>query len=184
MESEAESKGVPLEQYREYLRLLARLHLGPRLQSKMDVSDLVQETLLKAHQYHDRIRSLSEGERRAYLRRILATTVADALRRAGNEGTIGQALEQSSTRLEAWLMAEDSTPSRKVMREELLQRLAEGLAQLSEDERTALELRYFQEPRWSLTAIADHLKRPTTKAVAGLLARGLDKLRKQLHDLR
>jgi DNA-directed RNA polymerase specialized sigma24 family protein len=56
-------------------------------------------------------------------------------------------------------------------------RLAEGLMQLPDDERTALEMRYLQDPRCSLPEIAQALGRPTAKAVAGLLARGLAKLR-------
>ena len=60
--------------------------------------------------------------------------------------------------------------------------LAKALDQLSGDERTALELRYLHEPRCSLPEIAQHLNRPTAKAVAGLLARALDKLRKLLPD--
>ena len=48
MTSEAELPGIDLEKYRDYLRLLAHMEMDPRLQAKLDPSDLVQETLLKA----------------------------------------------------------------------------------------------------------------------------------------
>jgi RNA polymerase sigma-70 factor (ECF subfamily) len=160
--------------------LLARLAKGSPLASRLDPSDLVQETFLKAHRHHDQFRGRTEQEWRAYLRRILANTIADAARDLAHEKIVHQAVEQSSNRLEAWLAAEQSSPSDVMQREEKLVHLAVALAQLREDERTALEMRYFHEPRCSLADIAARLQRPTTKAVAGLLARGLEKLRRHL----
>ena len=78
--------------------------------------------------------------------------------------------------------AEHTSPSGKAEREERLLQLADALAQLSADERTALELRYMQEQPLSLVQIAQQLGRPSDKAVAGLLARGLAKVREILSE--
>jgi DNA-directed RNA polymerase specialized sigma24 family protein len=80
-------------------------------------------------------------------------------------------------RLERWLAAEQTSPSGTVERDERLLQLADELAKLADDERTALEMRYLQDPPSPLAEIAKHLGRPTAKAVADLLARGLEKLR-------
>ena len=50
-----------LEHFREYLRMLARLHLDRRIQRKVDPSDVVQETLIKAHQAIGDFRGVGEA---------------------------------------------------------------------------------------------------------------------------
>jgi RNA polymerase sigma-70 factor (ECF subfamily) len=181
MAGEANSPAWPLEPYREYLCLLARLRLSSLLQGRIEPSDVVQETMLKAHQHRDQFRGRTEAEWQAFLRQILSNTVVDAIRRFSRgkrnqamERSLETALEDSSARLEAWL-AEEAADSGD--RAELLVRLANALGQLSPDERSAIEWRYLQEPRRSLSDIARNLNRPSTKAVAGLLARALEKLR-------
>jgi RNA polymerase sigma-70 factor (ECF subfamily) len=62
-----------LEGFRDYLLLLARLHLSTRLQSKLDPSDVVQQTLLKAHARWESVRERPDSEVRAWLRTLLET---------------------------------------------------------------------------------------------------------------
>src|SRR5215469_11512222 len=105
----------PLESYQDYLRLLARLQLDPRLRGKLDPSDVVQQTLVKAHQNREQFRGQTGGEQAAWLRRILANTLIDAARKYQRELSLEhgleRALDESSARLDAWLAAEQSSPS-------------------------------------------------------------------------
>ena len=47
-----------VDRFSDYLRLLAQLQLPPRLQAKLDASDIVQQTLLQAHEHRDQFRNL------------------------------------------------------------------------------------------------------------------------------
>ena len=81
MAGDSAASGRPLEEYREYLHLLVRLQLAPGSQSRLDASDVVQQTLLKAHERQRQFHGQSEGERAAWLRAILITGYPDRLRR-------------------------------------------------------------------------------------------------------
>ena len=76
-----EQLGQLLELYRNYLRLLARVEIGRRLQAKVDASDLVQEAMLEAHKNFTSFRGASEAEFVAWLRQIMATVLCVCLRR-------------------------------------------------------------------------------------------------------
>jgi RNA polymerase sigma-70 factor, ECF subfamily len=173
-----------LERHRDYLRVLARLQLGPALRSRLDPSDLVQQALLRAHQALDRFRGRSPAEMTAWLRRILARTLADAVRDHGRgrravamERSLERAIEESSARLDAWLAAEQSSPSERAERNEESMLLVRALAGLPEAQREALLLKHCQG--WSLADIGRHLDR-SPAAVASLLQRGLRQLREHL----
>jgi RNA polymerase sigma-70 factor (ECF subfamily) len=56
---------MSLEAYRDYLRLLAGVQLDPRLRCKLDPSDIVQETLARAHEKRQQFRGTTESERAA-----------------------------------------------------------------------------------------------------------------------
>jgi RNA polymerase sigma-70 factor (ECF subfamily) len=186
MTRHAQAQEPLLERHREYLYLLARLHLNPRLRGKLDPSDVVQQTLLKAHENRGQFRGQGEAEVAEWLRRILLNTLTDAVRAFGGakrdlalEQSLEAVLAESSARLAALLRPEPSSPSARAIRKEEFARLAEALAQLPDDQRTAVELHHLQD--WSVLEIGEYLGR-SEAAVAGLLRRGLNKLRKLLHE--
>ena len=69
-----------MELYRNYLRLLARLEIGRKLQGKLDASDLVQETFLEAHRNFRLFQGTQEPQFVSWLRQILAAKVANLVR--------------------------------------------------------------------------------------------------------
>jgi RNA polymerase sigma-70 factor (ECF subfamily) len=186
MVAQSEALPRPPEQFRAYLRLLAGLQIDPRLRTKLDPSDVVQDTLMQAHAKREQFRGQGDGEMAAWLRQILANQLAQALRSFGRkrrdvalERSIEVSLEKSSSKLEAWLAADHSSPSQQAERNERLLRLADALAQLPDDQRTALELRHLQGE--SVADIARQLSR-SEPSVTGLLRRGLMTLRQLLAD--
>jgi RNA polymerase sigma-70 factor (ECF subfamily) len=178
--------GQDLNEHRDYLRLLARIGLDPRLQAKLDPSDIVQQTLLEAHHDLPAFRGSSRDEVRAWLRQILARNLANVLRDFRREKR-DQAREQqldalavtSSARVEAWLEADGSSPSAGLQRQEDAARLAAALETLPEGQREVVMLRHLHG--WSLHDIGRHVGRSAT-AVAGLIHRGLRALRARLEN--
>ena len=183
MQPQAQSPNHNWENYRDYLHLLARLQLDPRLRGKLDPSDIVQQTLVKAHQNRGQFRGRTAGEEAGWLRRILVNTLIDAARKFQRELDLEHDFErvigESSARLEAWLSADQSSPSEVVGRHEQMLELATALARLPEDQRTAVELHHLRDA--SVAEIAARLGR-SEASVAGLLRRGLQNLRTLLHD--
>jgi RNA polymerase sigma-70 factor (ECF subfamily) len=175
------ASGPDWQRFGAYLRLLARLHLDARLQGKLDASDLVQQTLLEAHRSRDKLAGRCDAEVAAWLRQALAHQLAHAVRDLGRarrdvsrERSLQAALDESSAHLEAWLAAEQSSPSEQAERHEWSVKLAAELEALPEAQREALVLHYWQS--WSVARIAEQLGR-SPAAVAGLLQRGLRALR-------
>jgi len=174
----------PLELYRHYLLMLARLQMDAALQGIIDPSDVVQQTLLRAHERREQFSGQSDGERAAWLRQILAHTMIDALRKYGAEidrrdRSLELALEQSSCRLEGLLAASSWSPAAKHEHHEQLMRLAGALARLPDDQRRAVELRHLQE--LPIREIGRLMNR-TTASVGGLIQRGMRGLREVLQE--
>jgi RNA polymerase sigma-70 factor (ECF subfamily) len=186
MEIPAQSAPVNLDRFRGYLRLLADVQLSPRLRGKEDASDVVQTTLLEAHRDRAMYRGTTDGELLAWVKTILHRNVLNLSKHYGTqkcdvrrERSLDAQFEQSSARLDQFLAGQQSTPSQQAQNHERAEQLVCALAQLLDDERTAVLLKHFHE--WSVAEIAQHLGR-TDDAVAGLLRRGLKKLRLSMSE--
>ena len=136
---------TPLEAFRGYLLVMARLRLDGWLRGKVAASDIVQQTLLRAHVALPSLRDHSPVVLRAWLREILGHELADAAkhfqrdkRDAARERSLAQDLDRSAHALEEFLIAEQPSPSHIAIQEEELLGLADALGQLPDDQRTAI----------------------------------------------
>ena len=177
--ADEDDRGNLFAKHRSGLRLMARLRLPVWLKSKLDPSDLVQQTLLEAHREQDRLAALPPPECAAYLRRCLNHNLIDAIRKF-RPGQREVNLEKSSARIESWLAADDTQPGERLAREERFQQLADALATLPESQRTAVELKYLGG--LAVREIASQMG-CSDSAVGGLLRRGVRELRRLLVDI-
>lgn len=169
-----------LEQFREELLLLARLNAPTRLQGKVDASDIVQQTLLKAHDNREQFRGETVEELAGWLRRILTNVLVDTYRTftgkrdVALERSLEVSMDQSSANVGALLQAQQSSPSAGAIRREEVCRLIEALSELPDDQRTAIELHHLQS--MPVSEVSRWMDR-SEASVAGLLRRGLKALR-------
>jgi len=100
------SDASSLERYREYLRLLGRMQLDDMLSGKVDVSGVVQTTLLEAYQDRAIWQAMEEDQQTAWLRRAFANNLADEVRKfrtkacdVNRERSLQQSIEASASRM-------------------------------------------------------------------------------------
>jgi RNA polymerase sigma-70 factor (ECF subfamily) len=138
-----------LSLHRAYLRQLVELRLDPRLRTRVDPSDVVQEAQLEA------ARRLPEYLRdpgpsfRLWLRGLAEDRMAMLWRfhfKAARRSIVREVTlpEDSSLRLAEQLAAGGSTPSQRLSREEQARRVHQALAALAEADREILLLRNFE----------------------------------------
>ncbi len=175
-----------LERFRDYLHLLARMQIDPRLRRDCDPSDVVQIVLLKADQARGGFRGTTAEEEAAWLRQILANTLADQLRDrlrgrrdVRREVDLGRAIDESSCRLAACGVSREPSPSTALGRKESALRLAAAVARLPEPQRDAVTLKHLEGR--PLVEVANLMDR-SPAAVASLLRRGLARLRELLAE--
>ena len=179
------SLGALLQIYRNYLSILAAAQFKQTLKPRVSPSDVVQETLLRAHHRFGQFRGATEPELVAWLRAILVNNLAKFVeqhvlaerrdvRREVSLENIGASLENSTVRIANLIPAKGKSPSMAFQQQEEAVELADQLAKLSDDYREVLVLRNLQELPFD--EIARQMDR-SVKATRMLWLRAIGKLR-------
>jgi RNA polymerase sigma-70 factor (ECF subfamily) len=179
--------GLLLERYRAYLTLLARVEIGRHLRSKLDASDVVQETFLEAHRHFDRFAGLEVPQFTAWLREILSRTLAMQIRRylgtqardVRLERQLADSLDRSSAGLQDGLAASVTSPSEFASRGEQSMLLAQAIERLPADYRDVIILRHLEG--LTFPEVARRMER-SQDSVEKLWLRGLARLRQLLGE--
>jgi len=177
--------GQLLHQLRPLVSQLAAGAMDARWQARADQSDLAQMTITTAAHAFAAFKGTTEAELIAWLQAILQQHLAAMARlhlQAEKRSVIREVdFPLSDDSQAAWQPAQSGpTPSRMVSRGEVRVQIEAAIATLPLEQRDAVRLRFLDD--WSTTQIAQFLG-TTERAVAGLIRRGVARLRDVLGDL-
>lgn len=181
--------------YRNYLRMVVRTGLGPRLRERVELSDVVQEALVEVVRQFPQFTGQDEAALVGWLRRLVGQKLADLgryhsrVKRAGGvsalpldaawdgatQGSSGSS--GSGGRLLDVLALSQTSPSEIASRREQTVILADALQGLEEVEAEVLWLYYAD--KLSFESIGERLG-VSRKSVRGIWARGLRSLKRQM----
>jgi RNA polymerase sigma-70 factor (ECF subfamily) len=191
---QAEALGELCALYRNYLRMVVRTGLGPKLREKVELSDVVQEALVEVVRQFPQFTGQNEAALVGWLRRLVGQKLADlgryhsrAKRAAGGaalpldspwgEAGGGDSGGGGGGRLLDMLALSQTSPSEDASRRELIVLLADALDGLPEQEAEVLWL--YHADGLSFESIGDRLG-VSRKSVRGIWARGLKGLKRQM----
>ena len=137
--------------HRDRLRRMVALRLDRRLAARVDPSDIVQESLAEAHQHLSEYLVRRPLPFYAWLRQFAWERVAKqyerhvrAQRRSVTREEAPPLPDESVAQLAQRLIASATSPSRRLLREELRDRVRSALACLKPHDREILVLRYLE----------------------------------------
>jgi RNA polymerase sigma-70 factor (ECF subfamily) len=137
------------EYYAPRLRNMVRLRMGPSLRHRLDVSDVLQEAYLDAARkvggyvrepkvvFYVWLRGVVEERLMILQRRHLGAKCRAVTREMPLPA-------ESSALLARQLLARGSTPSQKLIKQELQRRVQQALSELDADDREVILLRHFE----------------------------------------
>jgi RNA polymerase sigma-70 factor, ECF subfamily len=142
-----------LEQYRDNLKRMVAARLDRRLAPRVDPSDVVQETLADAARRMDEYLRDRPLPFFGWLRQLAGERVIDTHRRhvlaqrrsITRESRTPELSEESAVELGRKLMASDTSPSNRLMRQERCDQVMAALAGLSPRDREVLVMRHLEQ---------------------------------------
>src|SRR3954447_15134192 len=189
---ETDALGELCALYRNYLRMIVRTGLGPKLRERVELSDVVQEALVEVVRQCPQFTGQNEAALVGWLRRLVGQKLADLGRyhSRAKRGAGGSALpldapweaggggdSQPAGRLLDMLALSQTSPSEAASRRELIVLLADALADLPGTEAEVLWL--YHADGLSFEAIGERLGL-SRKSIRGIWARGLKNLKRSL----
>lgn len=195
---ETDALGMLCDMYRNYLRMLARAGLGPKLRERVELSDVVQETLIEMIRQFPAFTGQDEVALVGWMRRLIAQKLADLGRyhsrakRGGGDPQwpldapmtvsgkgAGLALETGgrSANLAEILTLSQTSPSEAASRREATVLLADSLTKLPPDQAEVLWLYHVEGISFDQIGQRFGVSR---KVIRGMWAKGLASLRKSM----
>jgi RNA polymerase sigma-70 factor (ECF subfamily) len=190
---ETDALGELCALYRNYLRMIVRTGLGPRLRERVELSDVVQEALVEVVRQFPQFTGQNEAALVGWLRRLVGQKLADlgryhsrAKRSAGGPavpldapwepGAVADSNAGGGRLLDVLALSQTS-PSEAASRRELIVLLADALADLAGGEAEVLWL--YHADGLSFEAIGERMGL-SRKSIRGIWARGLKNLKRSL----
>jgi RNA polymerase sigma-70 factor (ECF subfamily) len=188
---ETEALGELCNLYRNYMRMVVRTGLGPKLRERVELSDVVQDALVEVVKQFPQFTGQNEAALVGWLRRLVGQKLADLGRyhsRAkrsgggpdvpldaawdlpGNDGSQGGKLLDM-------LALSQTSPSEAASNRELTVLLADALAALPESEAEVLWL--YHAEGLSFEKIGDRMTL-SRKSIRGIWAKGLKNLKRTM----
>lgn len=157
-----------------YLRKLGLMRPFPKAAKRYGNSDVVQMSLVKFFDKLNSFRGTTVNEFQVWLSRIARNTVLDLVRATkGQKGDIDREVGLQP------IAADQSSASEVLRRAELHDQIDAAIDRLPEDQQAAIRLKY--QCQLTMPEMAAWMERSEV-AVAGLIRRGLQKIRDTLRD--
>ena len=159
-----------VESFEDRLREFIRSRMGPRVQGRLELEDVLQETLVRAFQSIAHFRWRDELRFFGWLKSIAENRIRDAVKGPRGDDVIQLSTEIAGT---------GSSPSKHLRRSERFDRLEHCLARLSPDHRQVILLCRIEGLKTK--EVARRMNR-SESAVKNLLLRGLRELKSSFGD--